>query len=132
MITKVLDASALLAFLEKEKGYEKVKKAMTDALKRSVNLLMSVVNWGEVYYILIRHYGAEKADQVAMLIETLPIDLVPADRAITEHAARYKALQKLPYADSFAAALAKTHRAELLTGDQEFHAVERDISIVWL
>jgi len=131
-MTKVLDASALITFLERGKGFEKVKIAMAGAVERGEYLLMSIVNWGEVYYILIRRCGLEKAEQVTKLIETLPIELVPADEAITRKASLYKALQKLPYADSFAAALAKIHHAELLTGDKEFEAVEKDIRILWV
>lgn len=131
-MTKVLDASALITFLEKGKGYEKVRKAMTGAVKEGRNLLMSVVNWGEVHYILIRHYGFEKAEQVALLIQTLPIDLVPADQEVARQASLFKALQKLPYADGFAAALARIHQAELLTGDQDFRVVEKDIRILWI
>lgn len=131
-MTKVLDASALVTFLERGKGFEKVKAAMADAVERSENLLMSVVNWGEVYYILIRRCGLEKAEQVTKLIETLPIDLVSADEVITRQASRLKALQKLPYADSFAAALTKIHHAELLTSDREFEVVGKDIRILWV
>ena len=129
---KVLDASALITFFEKGTGCEIVKKAMMDAVEHGKDLLMSTVNWGEVYYILIRRCGLEKAEEVAKLIETLPIEVVPADEAITRQAALYKALQKLPYADSFAAALAHIRHAELLTSDKEFQIVEKDIRISWV
>ena len=129
---KVLDASALITFLERGKGFEKVKVALADAVEHSADLLMSVVNWGEVYYILIRRCGLEKAEEITKLIETLPIDLVPADETITRKAALCKALHKLPYADSFAAALAEIHHAELLTSDKEFQIVEKDIRILWV
>jgi ribonuclease VapC len=131
-VKKVLDASALITFLEREKGFEKVKMAMAGAVEHGENLLMSIVNWGEVYYILIRRCGLEKAEEVIRLIETLPIDLVSADETITRKASLYKALHKLPYADSFAAALAKIYHAELLTGDKEFQIVEKDIRILWV
>ena len=38
----------------------------------------------------------------------------------------------MSYADSFAAALAKENRAELLTRDKEFEQVEGEIKIAWL
>jgi predicted nucleic acid-binding protein len=38
----------------------------------------------------------------------------------------------MSYADCFAAALSKQKNAELLTGDPEFKAVEKDIKIHWL
>ena len=34
--------------------------------------------------------------------------------------------------DAFAAALAKDKKAELVTGDPEFKALEKEIKIVWL
>lgn len=129
---KVLDASALITFFEQGAGFEIVKKAMMDAVAQGRNLLMSTVNWGEVYYFFIRRYGIEKADQAIMTIGAFPIELIPADGSLAKQAALYKALQKLPYADSFAAALAKLHDAELLTGDTDFQLVEKEIRILWV
>ena len=38
----------------------------------------------------------------------------------------------MAYADCFAAALAKSRNAELLTGDPEFKVVEKEIKVQWL
>jgi predicted nucleic acid-binding protein len=38
----------------------------------------------------------------------------------------------MSYADAFAAALAKIKNAELVTGDPEFKALEKEIKINWL
>jgi predicted nucleic acid-binding protein len=38
----------------------------------------------------------------------------------------------MPYADCFAAALARLKKAELYTGDPEFKVVEKEIKVVWL
>jgi predicted nucleic acid-binding protein len=38
----------------------------------------------------------------------------------------------MSYADCFAAALAKTRKAELVTGDREFKQVENDVRVRWL
>ena len=111
---RVLDAFALIAYLEKEQGYEKVKEALSKATDSEKKLLMSTVNWGEVYYILVRHYDLEKAGEILRLIETFPVELVPADEELTKQAALYKALKKLPYADSFAASLTKIPLAAAL------------------
>ena len=131
-MTHVLDASALMAYLEKEPGYEKVKEALSTAAQTGKYLLMSAVNWGEVYYILVRDHDIEKAEEISRLIETFPIELVPADKEIARQAALYKALKKLPYADSFAAALAKTVKGDLFTADKDFKVVEHDIKITWI
>lgn len=39
---------------------------------------------------------------------------------------------KMSYADCFAAALASMHKGELITGDPEFKAVEKQIKIMWI
>jgi predicted nucleic acid-binding protein len=95
-------------------------------------LLLSVVNWGEVFCITLREAGRERADHVAHLISTLPIQVISADLDLTKQAAEFKATRKMSYADCFAAALAKLRKAELVTGDKEFRQVEKDVRISWL
>jgi predicted nucleic acid-binding protein len=94
--------------------------------------LLSVVNWGEVYYITLREAGQQRADEVAHLISTLPIHIVPADLDLAKQAAIFKSSKRMSYADCFAAALAKHRRAELVTGDKEFKQVESDVKILWI
>jgi len=95
-------------------------------------LLLSVVNWGEVYYITLREAGRERAEAVAQLISTLPIQIILADLELTKQAAEFKAFKKMSYGDCFAAALAKLRKAELVTGDREFKQVEGEIKIHWI
>ncbi len=97
-------------------------------------LLMCVVNWGEIYYSVMRGASPELAEQKAQEIAAMPIELVPVetDLHLVRQAAIYKATKKLSYADAFAAALAKIRSAELITGDPEFKTVENEIKIGWL
>jgi len=129
---RVVDSYALLAFFEKEPGFEKVESALITANEKDQNLLMSVLNFGEVYYIVLREYGLAKAIEIEKIIQTLPIDIVDVDVTLTKEAAQYKAFKNLSYADCFAAALAKTNKAELITGDKEFQEVETEIKIIWI
>ena len=77
---------------------------------------MTTVNFGEVYYLLIRDHGLEEAGKIPQFIETLPIDFVEVDMELTKQAAFYKATKKLPYADCFAAALAKLKKGGFNNG----------------
>ena len=129
---QVLDAHALMAYLEKEPGYEKVRDIFTSAAEKDRNLLMTTVNWGEVYYIVTREYDYPHADEIALIIQGLPIDIVPVDMELAKEAAMFKAAHKMSYADCFAAALAKKKKAELITGDKEFKAVEGSVKINWV
>lgn len=131
-MTKVLDASALIAYLEREPGYQKVQGALAKAAEEDKTILMNAVNWGEVYYILARDYDLKKAREIARLVETFPVEIVPADKELAEQAALFKATKSLPYADCFAAALAYLHHGELITGDKEFRLVEDEVKILWL
>ncbi|OIP63601.1 MAG: VapC toxin family PIN domain ribonuclease [Nitrospirae bacterium CG08_land_8_20_14_0_20_52_24] len=130
--TRVLDSYSLLAYFEGEAGKEKMIEVLRTARDSGRPLLLSVINWGEVFYITLREAGRERAGQLAHLISTLPVEVIPADLELTRLAAEFKANNKMSYADCFAAAMAKLRKAELVTGDKEFKQVEGQIKIMWL
>jgi ribonuclease VapC len=134
MATKVMDSWALLAYFEDEPAAEEVEKLLAKAESDSHKLLLSVVNWGEIYYNTMRKTSQENAELVAQEIEGMRIEIVPVedDLRLVRQAAIYKASGKLAYADAFAAALAKIRNAELVTGDPDFKTVEKEIKISWL
>lgn len=129
---RVLDAYSLIAYLEGEDGTDKIVEVLKVARDSGRALLLCVVNWGEVYYITLREAGRERADQVAHLLSTLPIQFVPVDMELAKKAAELKASKKMSYADCFAAALARLRKAELVTGDKEFNQVEGEVKILWI
>lgn len=131
-MVKILDASALVAYLWKQSGYEKVQDFLTKAADDEKRLLMTTVNLGEVYYLLLRDHGPEDADKILKVIETLPIDFVEVDIRLAKQAAVYKATKKIPYVDCFVAALAKLQKGEVVTADKEFKAVESEVKIAWI
>lgn len=128
----VLDAHALTAYFEKEPGYAKVQELLTEAASSGRRLLLSAVNWGEVFYVTYREHGKASADQVARLMDEFPIEVVPVDVPIAHQAAIYKATHKMSYADCLAAALTKSRKATLVTGDKDFKQVEEEVKIQWL
>ncbi|MFA6543383.1 MAG: PIN domain-containing protein, partial [Limisphaerales bacterium] len=97
-------------------------------------LLLSAVNWAEIYYSMERAGGRQAADEAVADLATLPIDVVGVgdDLKLARLAAQFKARFKMSLADAFAAALAKEKKAELVTGDPEFKALEKEIKINWL
>ena len=130
--TRALDSFALIAFLQNEPGAERMRQMFQSARRLGHPLLLSSVNWGEVFYITLREEGQEEAERAAGAIATLPIEIVPADLELARQAAVFKATKKMSYADCFAAALAKLRKAELVTGDREFKQVEGEVKILWL
>lgn len=131
-MTAVLDASALTTYLEKDIGHERVKDLLTEAAESGENLLMSAVNWGEVFYVMARNSGIHEAERIQKAIETFPIDFVPADFEIARQAALYKFARKLPYADCFVAALAKRSRGTIVTADNDFRILKDELDILWI
>jgi len=129
---RVLDSYSLLAYIEGEAGAEQMIEIFRVARDSGRSLFLSVVNWGEVYYITMREAGHERADEVAHLISTLPIQIVPADLDLTRQAAELKSRHRMSYADCFAAALARQRKAELVTGDRDFRQVDGEVKILWL
>ncbi len=125
----VLDASAVMAFFEDRPGAEKVEELIGLAVQGKRELLMSVVNWGELYYSVWRTKGREAAQKVLAEIAQLPIEILDVDLELTKLAAEFRAQHKLPYADCFAAALARNQKAALACSDPDFTLVRHEINL---
>lgn len=132
MTTKILDAYALMAFLQDEPGADTVRNLILKAEEGSAKLAMSVVNLGEVWYAIARATSTEKADRYIQELQGMAIEIVDADWPVTRQAAAYKANANISYADCFVAAVAKIRRGEIVTGDKEFKILEDEIRISWL
>ena len=136
MATMVLDAHALMVLFNDEPGADEVERILLRAESGSPKLLMSVVNWGEIYYSILRGASQEIAESKSHEIAGMRIEIVPVDARdleLVRQAAFFKATRKMSYADCFAAALAKIKNAELVTGDREFKVVESGLrKIRWL
>ena len=128
----VVDSFALLAYLEDEPGANKMERLFDEARNNRIELLMSVVNWGEVYYSIFRAKGEEKAEEYILIAEQLPLEIVEIDRDLMYQAARLKAVHRIALADCIAAALAMSRDYPVITGDPEFKRLEKKIKIEWL
>lgn len=134
MAARVLDSWALMAFFEDEPAAAEVERYLDEAESTGNELLLTAINWGEVYYSVMRAASQAEAERIAAEMGTMPVQIVPAgeDLRLTRQAAVYKATRRMSYADCFAAAAARLHGLELLTGDPEFRQVAGEIAIHWL
>jgi uncharacterized protein len=128
----VLDASALLAMFFGEPGMEKMRDLFHKASEADHPVFISAVNWAEVFYKLERKQGDAGLQIARNFAHSMPLEVVPLDRELAETAALLKNKHHLGLADAFAAALAKSKKAELVTADTEFKALEKEIKINWL
>jgi len=128
----VLDSYAIIAYLDKEQGYEEVAKLFEECVAKDREVFTCVVNWGEVIYHALRSGGENMARLAEDAMRALPIQIVDANKDLTLQAAHLKAFNKMSYADCYAAAFALKRKCELATGDKEFKQVEHSVKIRWL
>jgi len=132
MPAKVLDSFALIAYFRDEPGAEAVENLLVTAGRKDSPLHMTDVNYAEVKYSILKKDGPQAWEEAAKILQGLPIDFHSTNRLLADTAAYFKARFKISLADAFAAALAKVKKAELVTGDREFAALEKEIKINWL
>ena len=132
MPAKVLDSHALVAYFRDEPGAEMVENLLVVAGRKDSPLHMTDVNYAEVKYFIVKKDGVKAWAEAAKILQGLPIDFHSTTRAMADTAADFKARFKLSLADAFAAALAREKKTELVTGDPEFKALEKEIPINWL
>ena len=121
----VLDANALYRFLMDQPGADVVEGLFKRARDADATLLISVINWGEVYYNIAKKRGFKEAQEFMGKVRLLPLNVVNADEPITEAAARLKAAQRLPYADCFAAAIAGKENVLVTADVKDFKKIPR-------
>ncbi len=126
----VLDANALIGLLEDRRVIaEKVERLLSDALLTDIPLLMSAVNWGEVFYTEWRYRGEAKAREAEAKLREMPIAVISVDQESATRAGSLTQKHGLGYADAFAAELAIERRAWLVTADPEFSKVGKALLV---
>ncbi|MFW6199624.1 MAG: type II toxin-antitoxin system VapC family toxin [Gemmatimonadota bacterium] len=128
----LLDSYAILAFLNDERGAERVANLLEEAAGEGTPLFVNEINVGEVYYIVAKHRSPDAAEEVLLHLERLPLERVPNTFDEVLEAARLKARFPLSYADAFALASAIRLEARLVTGDPEFETVEHLVEVQWI
>ena len=126
----VLDANALIGFFEgRETASGKVRHLLGEAFRLELPLLMSAVNWGEVFCMAWHHHGEAKAREVESNLHRLPVAVIAVDVERATRAAALKQKHNLGYADAFAAELALERGAWLVTADPEFTKLGKVLSV---
>jgi uncharacterized protein len=129
----VLDSYAILAFLQDEPSADTVENVLDQAPHDPMfRLMMSRMNWGEVYYSIYRTHGADRAEKVVNLLDRLPIEIIDIDKEIVYRAAILKGKHRIAFGDCFAAALAILNKCPVMTGDNEFNKFKEEVPVKWL
>jgi len=133
----LLDACALLAFYDSEKGADVVRELLKSAERGEITLSMNAANLIEVYYDRIREVGSENADEtIRNIYEDSPISIIEElTPDIVREASYFKATGKMSFADTILLATARCTGATVVTCDHvELEPVERQgqIPFLWI
>ena len=129
----VFDSFAILSYFYGQQGADKVERLLR-ALESNgkTTAWLNLINLGEIYYIISRNEGFDRADRAVALTKKWPIDVLHPSEKLTLSAARIKAGHPLSYADAFVVATALEKEAIILTGDPEFKQLEDLVELEWL
>ena len=124
MISCVLDASAILAYLEEESGSKEVEKLLDEAAVSAVNIAEVASKLGE--------RGAP-ADRVRQTIQALGVDVIPCDEAIAYRIGDLRNSTKtlgLSLGDRACLATALQQNVRAITADRHWKTVKDRKSVV--
>lgn len=130
----VLDACALIAYLNDEPGADKVEHLLDLAREDRVQLYVASVNIYEVFYDCLKR-DANMARQLIDGIYDLPITVVESlNRPLMHAAGWFKITYRVSLADSIALGLAQESGARLVSTDHELDQIEREgkMRFYWL
>jgi predicted nucleic acid-binding protein len=133
MIAYILDASALIRYVDNEPGADRVAQILKACAERRANLMISAVLWGEVAGNLCKSFGASEERQI--LADLLPseAEIVPATGERAVRAAEIRLDRGISYADAFAVELAlDSPDRVVVTADYGFKPVEDLIKVEFL
>jgi predicted nucleic acid-binding protein len=114
-----------------EPGASRFFAVLRAAQAGEVQLLLSTINRGEVFYNCWNEWDKATAEEVLRRLHRVPLLVVHPTEDDVMAAARVKAEYKIAYADAFAAVLAIQFAAPVLTGDRDFLRL-RDAGVLTL
>jgi ribonuclease VapC len=132
---RVLDSWALLGWLQgEEPARAKVREILESASRGETAASMSMMNVGEVFYLIAKRRGAAMAERFLSELPVMPLQTFLPDRKVILGAARLKSRFPISYADAFAVETARQQKAALVTGDPELFelAKHEPVELVWV
>jgi len=133
VVIYVLDASAILRYLDGEAGAERVKVILKEHLADKNRVVISAIHWGEVAGVVRKRHGEAGMHAAISRLSAFGFEVVPitAERAV--RSAIIKIDWKIPYADAFGVELAGDSSGHVLvTADFDVKPAQKDVRIEFL
>ena len=106
MVTYVLDASAILRYLDNEAGADRVAAIIKAHIAGEARAIVSDLHWGEIAGVVYKRHGAGTMDKVMSRLDAFGFESAPVTRARAVDAAIIKVQTGIPYADALGVQLA--------------------------
>ena len=132
----ILDACALIAYLRKEEGNQKVVHSFDRAINQQIKILLHAASLSEVYYDFLKVSDKKAANDILTDGHHLPIELIDQiSMEMIKQMGYFKTTYKISFADSFVLATATLNNAKVITSDHhEFDVIEEsgDMAFEWI
>ena len=124
MTLYVLDSSAVVRFLDREAGWERVAAILIQKMTAKADVAISAVQWGEIAGAVRKKSGAAAEHRAMTRLGEFEPRIEPVTGERARRAAALKVETRIAYADAFAAELALEFSGSLLvTADFGFKVV---------
>lgn len=121
----ILDTSALLTYIEDEKGSDVIDEILIRAEKGEIRIYIAFVSLTEVYYITMQEKGESEALRRVNLIQSLSLTVEESNEDLNLKAGSLKAANRISLADAYIAALCQQHDGILVHKDPEFESLSQ-------
>lgn len=117
---EILDASALLCFLKKEKEHKAIYNLLEKSRKEKQSVFIHQLNFIEVVYVLFKKTGTERTKKVVAVLQSPFWGIVNyMDSDLALYASLLKSLYGLSLGDAIGLAYTKIMKGQFWTKDQE-------------
>jgi predicted nucleic acid-binding protein len=131
--TYVLDASALLRYLDKEAGYDRVRELLRLHARNESALVISAVQWGEIACKVFQRHDRPRYEHILSQLYSIGLTITPATAERAASAGILRATLKIAYADAFCVQAAmELPGCVLVTADYGFKAAEHLVKMEYL
>ena len=133
MVTYVLDASAILRYLDGEAGGDRVSEILKEQMRGSCRAIVSAIHWGEIAGRIAKSHGVQNFHSTLSQLSAMGLEVIPASGERAVNSALIKVKRKIPYADAFGVELAaSTLNCVLVTSDFDLKPASQDVKIEFL
>ena len=133
MVTCVLDASAILRYLDNEAGADRVATIIKAHIAGEARAIVSDLHWGEIAGVVYKRHGADVMEKVMSRLDAFGFESASVTRGRAMDAAIIKVQTGIPYADALGVQLASDSSEHIfITADFDVKPAANRVRIEFL